>query len=549
MKKAIVLGLDGATLDVLIPLAEEGCLPNIKSLMDDGIWGVLTTVIPPGTAPAWTSIVTGLDPSNHGVFDLIVRAKDSYSLAFHNRRSIKARLVWDLIGEQGGKVLILNVPMTYPPTKVNGLLVCGFLTPSSAEEKSYPKDLFDEILSMAPSYRIVPSQTPREGRIASFLDEIHDVLKVKLDVFRKLLKRDDWAFVMQVISETDFLQHGIWHLIDPTHPSYDETEACKHRAKIIRIYQEIDDLIGELMFSQDCSLFIVSDHGHGPLTDFIHLNNILLKASLMKVKPSPISLLRYLLFRASFTPLNLFRLASFLGVDKHFKKMRWTEKGYNRLKSIFFSFDDIDWQRSIAYAISGGLFGQVYINLKGREPCGGVDPEDYKKVRDKVASALLDFSIPGRGRIFEKAIMREEIYRGRYLAQAPDFFILPSDPKIGIFGDFEFSSNRLIEEAPQGISSQHRMEGIFMARSPVFKKGLRFDRVRTIDVVPFILYSMGLAIPKAIDGRVHEEVIQGDYLKANPPIYVDSSVESDVESDFSDDESLKRMLKGLGYIS
>ena len=93
------------------------------------------------------------------------------------------------------------------------------------------------------------------------------------------------------------------------------------------------------------------------------------------------------------------------------------------------------------------------------------------------------------------------------------------------------------------------MEGIFMARSPVLRKGVRFDRIRTVDVVPLVLYAMGLAIPKGIDGRIPEEIIHGDYLKANPPIYVDTPVGSDVESSFSDDESLKRMLKGLGYIS
>ncbi|MGQ9811097.1 MAG: alkaline phosphatase family protein [bacterium] len=549
MRKAIILGLDGASLDVLVPLAKQGYLPNIASLMENGVWGVLTTVIPPGTAPAWTSIITGLDPSNHGVFDLIVRAKDSYSLAFHNRRSIKARFAWDLIGEQGGKVLVLNVPMTYPPSPLNGLLVCGFLTPPSAEEKSYPRGLFDEILSIAPGYKIVPSQTPREGRITSFLNEIHDVLDIKLDVFRNLLRRDDWAFVMQVISETDFLQHGIWHLLDPTHPYYDQAEAEKHRPKIIEIYQVIDRLIGELSQSEDHSLFIVSDHGHGPLTEFIHLNNLLLKASLMKVKHNPISWLRYLLFRAGFTPLNVYRLVSLLGIDRYFKKVRWTEAGYSQLKSMFFSFGDIDWRRTKAYAISGGLFGQLYINLKGRERCGVVDLEDYERARAEVASTLLGFSVPKRGTIFAKWIKREEIYKGRNFSEAPDFFILPSDPKIGIFGDFEFSSNKLIERAPRGISSQHRMEGVFMAKSPILKKGLRFDKVEAVDVTPMVLYSMGLAIPKGLDGKIHKEIIQDDYLKANPPIYSESQVKTDSESSLSDDENLKRMLKGLGYIS
>lgn len=549
MRRAIVLGLDGASLDVLMPLAEQGYLPGLKSLMREGVWGVLNSVIPPGTAPAWTSIITGLDPSNHGVFDLIVRAPDSYRLAFKSRMSIRVPVVWEIVGEQGGKVLVLNVPMTYPPPQVNGMLVCGFLTPQSACDKSYPSHLFDEIRAMEPNYKIVPSQTPRGGRIASFLEEMRVVLNSKLNVLRRLLTRDDWAFVMQVISETDFLQHGVWHLIDPEHPWYDEVEARKHRMRIIEIYQLIDAIIGELSQSQESSLFIVSDHGHGPLTDFVHLNNLLLEASLMKVRSNPISQIRYLLFKAGLTPLRIYKLIAWLGLDRHLKKMRWTEAGYSRLRSIFFSFGDIDWQETKAYAISGGLFGQVYINLKGREPSGMVDQQDYDKARMEVACDLLGFKTTEKGQVFKKAIKREEIYKGKHLNSSPDLFVLPSDPKIGVFGDFEFFSNRIIEKAPDGISSQHRMEGVLIAKSPILKKGLRYDKTSVVDILPLVLYSMGLAIPRGLDGSIKEEIIQDDYLRSNPPVYYESGIRTEVGSSLSDDEDLKRMLRGLGYIS
>ncbi len=554
MKKAIVIGLDGATFDLLRPLSEKGYLPNIARMMQDGTWGHLRTVIPPGTGPAWSSIVTGLDPSNHGVFDFIVRAKDSYDLAFLNGRALKVPTIWDLVGSLGGKVLVLNVPMTYPPRAVKGLLVSGLLTPPQAIECSYPRELYSEILRINPNYKIVPTETAGPGKIDAFLDDLSKVVEAKIAVLKNLMRRDDWSFVMQVFNETDFLQHALWHVIDPNHPRHTAEDFERYGERIYSIYSRLDELIGDLRkeASRDTTLIIVSDHGHGPLTEFLHANNLLLHLGVMRIKRSIFSRLKYAAFRAGLTPLRVFRIAELLGLGKRRMKIRWTSKGYNLLKKMFFSFSDIDWKRTTAYAISGGVYGGIFLNLRGREPNGIVPKAEYDRAREELEAMLLNFIRPdGRGKIISKVLKREEIYHGRFLERAPDIYFQPVEQTIAVFGDFEFSSNRICEPAAAAISAQHRMEGVFIACGEGVQRGHRIEEMRVIDVTPLILYCLGIPIPRGLDGDVRGDVFETGFFQKHPPSYVESR---DVYGDLADfeadkDEDIKHRLKGLGYIS
>jgi predicted AlkP superfamily phosphohydrolase/phosphomutase len=554
MHKVLVIGLDGGTFDILTPLMEKGRLPNLGRLISKGVSGRLRTVIPPGTGPAWSSIVTGLDPSNHGVFDLIVRARDSYNLAFLNAASLRAPTLWDLVGTAGGKSVVLNVPMTYPPRAVEGLMVSGLLTPPKSEDCAYPADLMGTILDLEPSYKIVPTQTYAPGRLGAFLDDLEHVLDVKFRIFRSLLTKVDWQFAMQVFNETDFLQHALWHVMDPLHPRHKPEESERFRERVYDFYSRIDGFIGDLNRSlPDVPIVILSDHGHGPLYRFIHANNLLLESGLMCVRRDIRSWAKYVLFRAGLTPLNVYRAGNALGLGRLRMGLRWTSKGYQMLRRFFFSFSDIDWQRSAAYAISGGVFGGVFVNLKGREPEGAVDRGSYESVRTRIGQVLLGLRDPDMGGLMVKEILkREEVYGGRFTDEAPDLFFLPRDPTIAVFGDFEFSSNRIIEPASEAISAQHRMEGIFIASGGSLRQGIEIEDISVLDVAPLLLYLMGLPIPEGLDGRLRQEVFETAELEERPPLYRDLRRVYETfrgERRSTEDEDIKQRLKGLGYIS
>jgi predicted AlkP superfamily phosphohydrolase/phosphomutase len=555
MRRVIVVGLDGATFDVLGPLMEQGHLPNLKRLTETGVWGKLRTVIPPGTGPAWSSIVTGLDPSNHGVFDLIVRAEDSYNLAFLNASSLRAATVWDLVGGFGGKVLVLNVPMTYPPREVGGYMVSGLLTPLDSDQCTYPRDLIDKIRSIDPDYRIVPTRTYSPGRPGPFLGDVERVLDSKAEVMKHLMGELDWQFMMQVFNETDFLQHALWHVTDPGHPRHDPGEHQSCAGRITKFYERVDAVIGDMIRSagEDTSLVVLSDHGHGPLYEFIHANNLFLREGIMKVRRSFLSRLKYMLFRLGLTPLNVYRMGNSLGLGRLRMGLRWTSKGYRMLSRLFFSFSDIDWERSAAYAISGGVYGGVFLNLRGREPAGAVDRSDYEETRTRVAGVLSRLKHPADGKpLVQKVLRREEVYSGQFTEEAPDLLFLPRDPSIGIFGDFEFSSNQVLEPASTAISAQHRMEGVFLAAGPGLRQGQEIEGLRVIDVAPALLHMMGLPIPEGLDGELREDVFLKEEMKKRPPAYFDLEEimgDSHGGRKSMEDESIKKRLRGLGYIS
>jgi len=550
-----VIGLDGGTFDLLLPLIEKGEMPALKALMDAGVWGRLRTVVPPGTGPAWSSIVTGLDPSNHGIADLIVRAETSYDLAFLNGSSLRAPAIWDIVGHFGGKVLVLNVPMTYPPREVNGYMVTGLTTPLGSTECTYPPVFFDTIRTIEPSYRIVPDQAYVPGRADAFLDEVTAILKIKGRVLRELLKQVDWAFAMQVFSETDFLQHALWHLIDPAHPRHRAKDAKKYGRRIVDFYKTIDTMLADVTESvgEDVPVIVLSDHGAGPLHEFIHANNLFLKQGVLKVRRSLRSWLKYAFFRAGLTPLNVYRVGAAAKLGKVRMGLRWTSKGYSLLRRFFFSFSDIDWERSTAYAVSGGVYGGVFVNLKGREPSGVVPQEEYERTRDSLRNMLLGVRHPGTGKpLIKQVVMREEIYKGKYLGELPDLYFLPSEPTQAVFGDFEFSSNKVVEAASHAISAQHRMDGILIAKGPGIKRGAEVKDLTVLDTVPLVLYLMGLPIPEGLDGKLPVGIVDEAEIARRPPAYFkmeDTPVPPGGQRQTTDDESIKQRLKGLGYIS
>jgi predicted AlkP superfamily phosphohydrolase/phosphomutase len=554
MRRVLVIGLDGGTFDVLLPLVDEGRLPHLKRLMDGGAWGRLRTVVPPGTGPAWSSIITGLDPSNHGIADLIVRAEKSYDLAFLNASSLRAPTIWDLVGSFGGEVVVLNVPMTYPAGRVNGLLITGLDTPAGAGGCTYPPDLLETVRSIEPGYRITPDEAYVPGREGRYLAELTSLVRAKAHVLTEILQKVPWKFAMQVFSETDFLQHALWHTIDRAHPRHRAEDEERYRPAVVEFYETLDALVGEAaqVVGDDGSLVIISDHGAGPLHEFIHANNILLAAGIMKVRRHPLSWIKYILFRAGLTPLGVYRVGAARKLGRARMGLRWTSKGYNLLRRFFFSFSDIDWKRTRAYAVSGGVYGGMFVNLRGREPSGTVPREQYDEARLGLKQMLLDLRHPGTGKpLVKQVVMREEVYSGRFLEELPDLYFLPSDPTQAVFGDFEFSSNRVVEPASEAISAQHRMDGIMVLKGPGVKRGAGLGGMTVTDTLPLVLYLMGLPIPEGLDGKFNPALFEEKEIAQRPPTYfkLDDGDYAGRHRRATDDESIKQRLKGLGYIS
>src|SRR5215470_2793630 len=143
--KLLVIGLDGASFNVLDPLIDRGHLPNIANLISKGSRANLETTFPPITAVAWSSFMTGKNPGKHGIFEFVRRDKASDREVAVNASFRHGKAMWDLLGNAGQSVIVHNFPCTYPPRKVHGILISDFMTPRDRRDYTYPSELLDEI--------------------------------------------------------------------------------------------------------------------------------------------------------------------------------------------------------------------------------------------------------------------------------------------------------------------------------------------------------------------------------------------------------------------
>ena len=132
-----VLGIDGATPEIVFPLAGSGHLPNFRRMMEQGVWGRLRSTIHPLTPQAWATFVTGVNPGKHGIFDFGVRRPGSYFLELVNSTHRRAPGLWSRVCEAGMTAGTMNIPLSYPPEKFQGFSVGIYLTLSTVVLYTY----------------------------------------------------------------------------------------------------------------------------------------------------------------------------------------------------------------------------------------------------------------------------------------------------------------------------------------------------------------------------------------------------------------------------
>jgi len=554
--KTIVIGLDGATFDLIKPWAAEAYLPNLNKIMQEGAHGDLGSTLPPMTAPAWTAFATGCNPGKHRLYDWIAREPDSYRFTPVTALDGKAPTIYSLLSQYGRKVVALNIPMTYPPTPVNGVMVSGMPTPSTDVRFTYPEQTYQEILDAVGDYILYPDpgEAYSDSGIDSFLEKLYRSADLRMQTFAYLREREDPDFAMMVFNGTDTISHALWKFMDPAHPLHDPTKAEKYGNAIRDYYQYVDSLLGGVINSLDenTTLMVMSDHGFGPFHKFIHVNNWLIREGFMSIKSGAISRIKKASFQAGFTPMNVYNTLMQLGFGR-LKREVVRGQGQDMLKTLFLSFEDVDWSRTEAYSL--GNVGQIYINLAGREPSGCVQPgEEYEQTRSRIMERLLELRDPDTGEnVVEAVYRREDIYAGDYLDKAPDIVFMPTRLEYFGFGEYEFGSHKIIEAMERGISGTHRMNGIFLAYGAHVKPGIEVAGASLVDLAPTILHLMSASIPEQMDGRILEEVISPDFQPLD--VAMDETWTAG-DDGFGDDQGLtedqKRVvaerLRGLGYV-
>ncbi|NCO33284.1 MAG: hypothetical protein GW893_05355 [Armatimonadetes bacterium] len=549
-KGVIVIGLDGATLDVLIPLAKQGLMPRMGELLKKSAYGPLTSVIPPVTGPAWTTFMTGMMPDRHGLMDFVHRTEGSVHRVPVNYNRIQTPTILEMVGKQqtGKRVCGFNIPITYPAPEINGIVVSGMLTPGTDVDYTYPKELKQEIEAIEPYILDVFWQTFSDSSSEAFLRRLIEFEKQKVRISRELYEREAWDLFISVFVGTDRIQHALWPVIAGIIDAKTLEPRWEALKPLVREYFSIvDDAVGWLLdkAGDEKAIFVMSDHGFGPLDRKFYVNRWLhdqgwlafdeRMARTQRTKALVKLLLKKILLRIP----GLGKIAT--------SKMTRPMKG--RMKAYQF-LDIIDWDKTTAYGVSNTEQG-IYINLKGREPNGIIEPgEEYQRVCKQVADALKQVVDPQDGKsIVSHAYSRDELYSGPHAGESPDI--------IFFLRDGAYLADVKLHPKPFGPTSwttgrgTHRLDGTFIAYGPNVKpqSGIRTS---IADLVPCILYQLGMAIPDNLDGKLPLDVFDKEFVTANPPSYrtAESSEREGKQGDMDEDEQalVFERLKGLGYL-
>lgn len=520
LRSVLVLALDGASFDVIRPLADAGQLPHLAAWMKQGRAVPLPSTAPPVTFPAWSSFMTGLSPGEHGIFDFTQKLPGEYRLRFVNATDRPAPTLFRRVCDAGGRVLVLGLPATHPPEPVDGLLVCGFEAPVASGTD--PRSASDPELYRRIAAKAGPWMRPELDESAK-ADDFHEraasTLCARIDRKRdfalealaQLRAAADGALpdlTVVVFSESDTAGHHAWRDHDPRSPRHDPNVSPSRKDALASVYRRLDAACGALReaVGEGVACIVLSDHGMGSASDkVVHLNRFLAQAGLLVRRTSAFGARRsrdHLARRLRDIALAWLPLAV---AQRVFRRARGAAA---RLESSV-RFSGFDWQRTLAFSEEANTQPGIWINLAGREAEGCVAPEDYEAVRERVIAALGEWKLPSGAPVVARALRREAVYSGPFVARAPDIVLelaldaghglslVPTPwaeggpqgegiPSVRVLAPSEYEGGR-----GRGMNGTHRGQGIFIACSP--ELGAEAPPSGLAAVAPWLARVMGLA--------------------------------------------------------
>jgi len=453
-KRLLMLGFDCAEPDLVFNRWLDD-LPNISALKEQGISGKMKSIIPSTTCPSWMSMLTGQQPGKLGFYGLRNRVDYSYNnFVVADSMMVKVKTIWNRLDEVGKKSILIGVPQTYPAKSINGWQITGFLTPGINSEYTYPPELKKEIEALVGDYKFDIDNLRGEYR-KHILEQIYEMTEKRFKVAKYLMSTKEWDLMIMVELGLDRIQHIFWHYFDPNHLNYPGKNQYQSIVKDYYIY--LDKKIGELLeyINEDTAVMLVSNHGAKPMIGGICINEWLIQEGYLKLKDKPEKI-----------------------------------TSIQQLK--------VDWQNTIAWGY-GGHYGQLYLNVAGREPSGVIPQVDYEVVRNELINKLKAITDENGENIGTKIYKPENLY-GDCNNIPPDLIIL--------FGNLDWRSIEsvghecitLYRNNSRIDSANHKQHGIYIFMSKNTEKREN-ERINLLDVVPTILDYFDLEIEDELAGR------------------------------------------------
>ncbi|MEW5988126.1 MAG: alkaline phosphatase family protein [Chloroflexota bacterium] len=509
--RVMIIGLDGATFDLIEPWAAAGHLPNMARLLQEGASARLLSTIPAHSGPGWATFATGLLPGKHGVYHFAGPTRDAEYFRPLSGDSIRGRRFWDLAGDHNRTVGIINVPLTFPPRKVNGYMIAGLFAPNGAGAFE-SRELYEEVYAHCGEYIV---NAPVLQNRQAFLDGLLNGMAGGLKVGEYLLDKHPTDLFVIVFRMIDSVMHRYWADMDPDHPLYAELGSSAIPNGVLDGYKLLDEAIGRLLEKSgpDTTLYIMSDHGFRAEYRRFSGNKWLRDNGLLALKGSRASMI-------GFAEKWAERLRIEMMLKKVGMQVLKLMGGKSRPEGVL--FQAVDWTRT--KAVFGPTIG-LNLNVKGRDAQGIVEPEEYEPLRDRLIKELKAIRDPETGHpVFQEVWRREEVYFGEAVDLAPDLVFemgeYHTNGKRWSYGmSAGFTEWRDYTTPSRRLAGEHAPDGIFMAYGPHISRGQQFPDFSIADIAPTILYTMGVPVPQEMDGVVRLEVFDPAYVAANPVAY------------------------------
>ena len=490
--KILVAGLDCAAPELL--LGED--LPNIRRLMAEGIFGPLESVVPPITVPAWMCMATSQDPGSLGVYGFRNRVDHSYGgFQTADARWFHASTIWDQIAMQGGRSILVGVPPSYPPARLNGIRVGCFLTPDPERDiYTHPPEVGERIRQLVGEYPVDVKnfRTEDKDRLQA---EILDMTEKHFRVVSHLLTTEGWDYFQFVEIGLDRIHHGFWKHHDPRHVQHDPESP--YRNVVRDYYRLLDHEIGELLgaLDEETLVLVVSDHGARPLDGGFCVNEWLVEEGLLALHRRP-------------------------DVVTPFDKLA------------------VDWGHTVAWS-TGGYYGRIFLNVKGREPDGVIDREDYDAVRDDLASRLAATTDEEGKPLGTRVFRPEEVY-ARVEGIAPDLIVHFGDLAWRAIGGVGYGRLHVQENDTGPDDCNHAQLGAFVLAGPEIPAAVALEDARLLDIAPTLLVNAGYDVPPSMQGH--------DLLERVQAVDRGNDQAQAGLQPLSGDEIIRERLRGLGYL-
>ncbi len=454
--RVAVIGLDGATFDLLDPWMKEGILPNLSRLRREGYASEMESVLPALSAPAWTTASTGVNPGKHGIFDFELVDRERFLPVPATSLDRKAKAVWEYLTESRRRSVILTIPVTSPPDEIDGIMVSGFpyLKPTGY---TWPADV---------EHRLGAWRLDRYGEYLppggeeAFLANLVATREARFRAAIDFYRNEEWDLFWIVFMGTDKVQHFFWQFMDPSGREVDPVLTEKFGNAIRDFWIRTDEMVGEFLDDTDTNtvLFVLSDHGFRP-------------------------------------------------VNRDFRVLKWLwDEGYcavdpTRSKVLYFPH----------------LGGRMTVNRSDRFEHGVIAPgAEYDSLIEELRGKLRALKDPLTGSAVVGAVYRsDEVYSGPFLADAPDLLLVPG--KNFLFSRGSPMTDGSVFGLPEfTFSAYHDRRGIVMARGPHIRAGSGGPTPDLADIAPTILRILGETVPRDMDGDMIEGLFDSSFEEAAP---------------------------------